>query len=88
MNKSRLFLILAVFIGAVSGLVLVFVPQSRGIAVEPFYWVLIAFVLADGSFGIAVPPPITMPVRLGGFLLAMIVMFAIPLAAGIDVKYF
>jgi hypothetical protein len=92
MSLGRIFLIFAVIVGAASGSILVLVPRSRDIGLEPYFWVLIAFVLFEGGLfarrGAASGAPISMSLRLGGFLLAMLLMFAIPLAAGVDVKYF
>lgn len=92
MTASRVFLIFAAVVGVASGSILVLVPKSRDIGIEPYFWVLIAFVLFEGALfarrGPAGGPPIPMPVRLGGFLLAMLLMFAIPLAANVQVKYF
>jgi hypothetical protein len=92
MSTARIFLAFAVLVGVASGGILVLVPKSRDMGIEPYFWVLLAFVLFEAVLfaqrGTASSPPISMPTRLGGFLLAMILMFAIPLAAGIDVKYF
>jgi hypothetical protein len=92
MSTARIFLAFAVLVGAASGGILVLVPKSRDIGIEPYFWVLLAFLLFEAVLlarrGGTAAAPISMPTRLGGFLLAMVLMFAIPLAAGIDVKYF
>jgi hypothetical protein len=92
MSMDRIFLVFAVLVGGASGAILVLIPGSRNIGVEPYFWVLIAFVLFESVLfarrGFAAGPPIAMPTRLVGFFLAMLLMFAIPLAAGVDVKYF
>ena len=92
MSVARSFFAFAALVGVASGSILVLVPKSRDIGIEPYFWVLMAFLLFEAMLfarrGMAGAPPISMATRLGGFLLAMILMFAIPLAAGIEVKYF
>jgi hypothetical protein len=91
MDISRIFLIFAVLVGVASGATLVLAPKSRDIGLEPYFWVLIAFAL----FELAVyvrrgggAPPLTMNTRIVGFFVALILMFLIPAAAGVEVKYF
>jgi hypothetical protein len=89
---GRIFLIFAAAVGVVSGCVLVFVPKSRDIGIEPYFWVLIAILLFETVLfmrrGTSAAAPISMPTRIAGFLLAMALMFLIPLTAGVQVKYF
>jgi hypothetical protein len=92
MNTNVWFLIFALFAGLTVGNVILLVPQSRTIGLEPYYWVLIAlaffelivFLRRGGAGG----PPVTMLTRIAGFIIALALMFLIPFAAGIDVKYF
>jgi hypothetical protein len=87
---DRVFLIFAVIVGAATGGVIVLVPQSRDIGLAPYFWVLIAFALFEGavyaSRGAATGPPITMQTRVIGFIIALALMFLIPMAAGIQIK--
>jgi hypothetical protein len=89
---GRIFLIFAAVVGVVSGCLLVWVPKSRDIGIEPYFWVLIAILLFETVLfirrGTSGAPPISMQTRIAGFLLAMVLMFLIPVAAGVQVKYF
>jgi hypothetical protein len=91
-NTERIFLVFAIVVGIAAGGVLVLVPQSHNIALEPYFWVLIAFALFEGVAylrrGGAAGPPITMQTRIIGFVIALVLTFVIPMAAGIDVKMF
>jgi hypothetical protein len=92
MKTNVLFLVFALIVGLTVGNVIMLVPQSRTIGLEPYYWVLIAlaffelvvFLRRGGAGG----PPVTMLTRISGFIIALALMFLIPMAAGIDVKYF
>jgi len=92
MDIGRIFLIFAVLVGLAVGGIVVFVPQSRSIGLAPYFWVLIAFALFEGVVvarrGGAAGPPVSMPIRLVGFALALALMFLIPYAAGVEVKTF
>jgi hypothetical protein len=89
-TTDRVFLIFAVIVGAATGGVIVLVPQSRDIGLAPYFWVLIAFALFEGAVyagrGGATGPPITMQTRVIGFIIALALMFLIPMAAGIQIK--
>ncbi len=92
MSTDRIFLVFAIIVGIAAGGVLVLVPQSRSIGLEPYFWVLIAFALFEGVAylrrGSAAGPPISMQTRVVGFVIALALTFVIPMAAGIDVKMF
>jgi hypothetical protein len=92
MDIGRIFLIFAVLVGIASGAALVLVPQSRNIGPPPYFWVLIAFALFEGIVfvrrGAAGGPPISAQTRIIGFFVALLLMFLIPVAAGVEVKYF
>jgi hypothetical protein len=89
-TTDRAFLVFAFIVGAATGGVIVLVPQSRDIGLAPYFWVLIAFALFEGavyvSRGAAAGPPITMQTRVVGFIIALALMFLIPMAAGIQIK--
>jgi hypothetical protein len=91
-NTDRIFLVFAFIVGIVAGGVLVLVPQSRRIGLEPYFWVLIAFALFEGIAylrrGSAAAAPISMQTRIIGFVIALALTFLIPMAAGIEVRMF
>jgi hypothetical protein len=92
MTTARLFIFYSFVVGLAVGGVLVWVPQSRTIGLEPYFWVLIALalfeVIAFTRRGQVSGPPVSMPVRIAGFVIALVLMYVIPLAAGVEVKYF
>ncbi len=92
MSTDRIFLIFAIIVGIAAGGVLVLVPQSRTIGLEPYFWVLIAFALFEGVAYLrragAAARPISMQTRIIGFVIALALTFLIPMAAGIEVKMF
>ena len=92
MSIDRIFLVFAAVTGAAIGAVLVLVPQSRALSLPPYFWVLIAFALFEGIVyarrGRAAGPPITMTTRIIGFAIALALMVLIPMAAGIELKFF
>jgi len=87
---DRIFLVFAVIVGVAVGGVIVLVPQSRDLSLAPYFWVLIAFALFEGinhlRRGSAAAPAISMQTRIIGFVIALALMFLIPMAAGIQVK--
>jgi hypothetical protein len=89
---NRIFIAFAVIVGVAAGGVIVLVPQSRGIGLPPYFWVLIAFALFEGIVhwrrGMPARPPVTMPARIIGFAIALALMFLIPMAAGIELRIF
>ena len=92
MNIDRIFIVFAIIVGVAVGGVIVLVPQSRTIGLAPYFWVLIAFALFEGIVyarrGRAAGPPITMTTRIIGFAIALALMVLIPMAAGIELKFF
>ena len=90
MSADRIFLLFAAIVGIAVGGVIVLVPQSRGLRLAPYFWVLIAFALFEGAIyarrGVAAGPAISMQTRIIGFAIALALMFLIPMAAGIQVK--
>jgi hypothetical protein len=91
-TTDRIFLVFATIVGIASGGVIVLVPQSRNIGLQPYFWVLIAIALFElvaflrrgGQGG----PPISMQTRIIGFLVALGLAFLIPMGAGLQVKMF
>ncbi len=91
-DVNRLFLLFMGIVGAAVGLILVLVPHSRDFRLPPYFWVLIAmavfelvvFARARGSAGTLV----TMEARIAGFVLAIVLMIAIPAAFGLPVSLF
>jgi hypothetical protein len=92
MTTGRIFILYSFVVGLAAGSVLVWVPKSRTVGLEPYFWVLIALalfeVIAYTRRGREPGPPVTMAVRIGGFVIALALMYLIPVAAGVEVKYF
>ncbi len=90
MSIDRIFLVFAFIVGVAVGGVIVLVPQSRDLSLAPYFWVLIAFALFEGMShlrrGSPAAPAIAMQTRIIGFVIALALMFLIPMAAGIQVK--
>jgi hypothetical protein len=90
MSLDRIFLVFAGAVGLASAAIVVLVPQSRDLALAPYFWVLIAFALFEGIAharrGAASGPPITMPTRLIGFAIALGLLLLIPWLAGTPLK--
>jgi uncharacterized membrane protein HdeD (DUF308 family) len=91
-DVNRLFLLFMGIVGAAVGLILVLFPQSRDLRLPPYFWVLIAmaafelvaFARARGAAGTVV----TMEARIAGFVVAIVLMIAIPAAFGLPVSLF
>ena len=83
---NRIFLGFMVAAGLAAGLVLVVRPELRDFRISPYFWILIAmalFELAAFARGRGTPGTmIAMEIRLLGFVLAVVLMVAIPVAAG------
>jgi hypothetical protein len=92
MTTARIFILYSFLVGLATGSILVWVPKSRTIGLEPYFWVLIALalfeVIAYTRRGREPGPPVSMAVRIAGFVIGLVLMYVIPLAAGVDVKYF
>ena len=92
MTINRIFLAFMGLVGAAVGIILVLVPESRDFWVPPYFWGLIvmavfefvAFARRGGAPGTVV----TMDARLGGFLLAVVLMVAIPMVSGSPTRLF
>ena len=92
MSTDRIFIVFAILVGAISGAVIVWVPQSRTIGLAPYFWILIAFALFEGVVyarrGPTAGPPIAMVTRLMGFAVALALLVLIPMWAGVQLTYF
>ncbi len=92
MSIDRIFIAFAIAVGAAVGGIIVLLPQSRTIGLQPYFWVLIAFALFEGVVyarrGAAGGPPVTMRTRIIGFAIALALMVLIPMAAGVEMKVF
>jgi ABC-type transport system involved in cytochrome c biogenesis permease component len=76
-----------VVVGLAAGLAFIVKPDVRDFQMPAYFWIVIAMALFEGiSFwrGRGAPGSvITMGIRLAGFVLAVLLMIAIPYAAGI-----
>jgi hypothetical protein len=92
MTINRLFIAFMCLVGAAVGIVLVLRPESRDFRVPPYFWVLIAMALFElitfargrGAAGTVV----AMEARLCGFVLAIVLMVAIPIVTGSPARLF
>lgn len=86
MTINRIFLIFMIACGIVTGVILVAAPESRNFVIAPYFWVLIAMALFEGiAFwrGRGAPGTnVTMDMRMVGFIVAIVLMIAIPVLAG------
>ena len=83
---NRIFLGFMIAAGLVAGLVLVARPELRDFRISPYFWILIAMALFEfAAFARGRGAPgttIAMEIRLLGFVLAVVLMVAIPVVAG------
>jgi hypothetical protein len=86
MTINHIFLAFMGVVGAAVGTVLVVAPELRDFRVSPYFWVLIAmavFELIAFARGRGAPGTVvTMEARLIGFVLAIVLMVAIPILVG------
>ena len=79
-------------VGIAVGAVLVLAPETRDFRLPPYFWVLIAMaafeLIAFARWRGAPGTVVTMDARLGGFLLAIVLMVAIPMAADAPSRLF
>jgi hypothetical protein len=83
---NRIFLGFMIVAGLAAGAALVARPELREFRVSPYFWILIAMALFEfAAFARGRGAPgtmIAMEIRLLGFVLAVVLMVAIPVVAG------
>ena len=92
MTINHVFLAFMTLVGAAVGAILVAAPESRDYRLPPYFWVLIAMALFElvafargrGASGTVV----AMDARLGGFVLAIVLMVIIPIIASSPARLF
>jgi hypothetical protein len=81
-----------VLVGAAVGAILVAAPQVQNFAIKPYFWVLIAVGLFDGvNYLLGRTGPgemVTMPARLAGFVIGIVLMVVIASVSGAPVQFF
>jgi hypothetical protein len=89
---NHIFLAFMGLVGGAIGIVLVVAPESRDFWVPPYFWVLIVMaafeLVAFSRRGGAPGTVVTMDARVGGFLLAVVLMVAIPMVSGSPTRLF
>lgn len=92
MTMDRLFYAYMALVGLAAGAILAALPQAQDFFIKPYFWILIAVGLFDvGAYlrGRNAPGTmLTMNARLIGFAIGIALLVAIPLLAGVPVKYF
>ena len=92
MTMDRIYYAYMALVGAAAGAILVAVPQAQDFFIKPYFWILIAVGLFDAACyvrgGNAPGTMLTMPSRLIGFAVAIVLLMAIPMLAGAPVRYF
>jgi len=90
MSINHIFIAFMVIVGAAVGIALVIAPDLRNFRISPYFWVLIAmaiFELLAFARGRGAPGTVVaMEARLLGFVLAIVLMVAIPIIAGSPAK--
>ena len=89
---NRLFLGFTAVAGLTIGVVLILKPEARDFRIPPFFWLVIAmalFELAAFARGQGAPgSTVRMEIRLLGFVLALLLMIALPVLAGAPGRLF
>ena len=79
-------------VGILTGTILVAVPSAGDGWFKPYFWVLIAVALFDGSAAVyrqSQPgAPLAMEARLLGFVIGIVLMVAVPSIAGSSARFF
>jgi hypothetical protein len=92
MTINHVFFAFMTLAGVAVGAILVAAPESREYRLPPYFWVLIAmalFELIAFARGRGAPGTVvTMDARLGGFVLAIVLMVVIPIVAGSPARLF
>ncbi|TMI98327.1 MAG: hypothetical protein E6G97_26315 [Alphaproteobacteria bacterium] len=89
---NRIFLGFMIVAGLAAGFVLVAKPELRDFRISPYFWILIAMALFElAAFARGRGAPGTMlaiEIRLLGFVLAIVLMVAVPILAGSPARLF
>jgi hypothetical protein len=92
MTINHIFFAFMIVVGAAVGIALVVAPDLRNFRVSPYFWVLIAMAIFEFiafARGRGAPGTmLAMEARLLGFVLAIVLMVAIPIIAGSPAKLF
>jgi hypothetical protein len=92
MTIDKIFFGYMALVGISVGAILVAAPHIQDFLVKPYFWVLIAVVVFDGGAylygGNAPGTMLTMPARLLGFVIGIVLMVVIPTLAGSPVRFF
>ena len=92
MTIDRIFLAFMAVCGIAAGVILIVAPEARNMRIPPYFWVLIAMALfelvAFARGGGAAGTVVAMEARLCGFVLAIVLMVAIPIVTGSPARLF
>jgi hypothetical protein len=92
MSIDRILIGYMILVGIVVGAILVYVPQAREFRLPPYFWILLAIAAFDiTAFALKRGAPGTMAgmdARLLGFVIAVVLMVAIPILSGAGVPKF
>jgi hypothetical protein len=92
MTMSRIFFGYMTLAGIAAGAILVAAPHVGEYWLKPYFWVLIAVALFTGGVYLhgrnAPGTMLTMDARLLGFVIAVVLMVAIPTLAGSSARFF
>jgi len=83
-----IFISYALAAGLAAGAVSVLLPQSNTVAISPYFWVLIAIALFETAAivlrGFDRGPPLTMKVRVIGFIVGTVAMVIVRTLGGVQ----
>jgi hypothetical protein len=92
MTIDKLFFGYMALVGVSIGAALVADPRIEDFLIKPYFWVLIAVGLFDGGVyllgGNTPGAMLTMPARLLGFVIGVVLMVTIPTLAGLHARFF
>jgi hypothetical protein len=88
MKLDWIFYGFAFLIGLAASALYIYVPGSRGFAISPYFWILVAIALFETAVmyvrGFEYGPPLTMTQRLVGFALAVGLFLILRTSAGLE----
>lgn len=92
MTVDRIFFGYMAAAGLAAGALLVAAPRTQDFWLKPYFWLLIAVLAFDlGTMLLRRERPgpmLAMNARVTGFLLGGLLMVAVPMIAGVEVRYF